>query len=88
MSIIIKLRAIRGIKKFLDKFDIPLNLLNERILNELFLDFAKENKIEGFQPPNSKRYKGSCEPALYNAILIQNNFQAFKKFIENKYNTK
>lgn len=80
-----KLYAIYGIRRFLEKFDISGNIESDYFINKIFVEFLKENNIDGICPNNKKGYKGQFRPCNNNAILIQENFKLFKKWIKDKY---
>ena len=84
MSIVDKLRSLRGIKVFLEKYNYDFN---EKSLNTLFLEFAQTSEWKShFSKNNSKNYKGKDKPHINNAHLISLNcFKEFKQwFIKNK----
>ena len=87
MSIVDKLKSYIGVKNWLDKQNYQYN--KEKDLNILFLDFAKDMTwLKHFSKENSKNYKGSNKPFIYNGWLASCNFQEFKKWynLKNKSN--
>ena len=89
MSVADKVRIIYGIRRFLDKYEIPVNIEKDRNINPIFLSFAKDmNWLDSFKPNNKKGYKGKYEPSLCNAELISANFKDFKNWVNNKYSLK
>lgn len=86
MSISDKVRVIYGIRRFLDKFEIGVNIEKDRNINPIFLEFAKDmNWLEDFVKSNKKNYRGHYEPSLDNALLISANFDKFSNWVNNKY---
>lgn len=86
MSVVNKISAIHGIEKFLRKFNIPVNIGKDKHINQIFLDFAKEmNWLNEFEKQNKKNYKGSYKPSWSNALIIQANFNDFRKYINKNY---
>lgn len=79
MSIVDKLKSYIGVKNWLDKQNYQYN--KEKDLNILFLDFAKDMTwLKHFSKENSKNYKGSNKPFIYNGWIVSCNFQEFKKW--------
>ncbi len=79
MSIVDKLKSYIGVKNWLDKQNYQYN--KEKDLNTLFLDFAKDMTwLKHFSKENSKNYKGSNKPFIYNGWIVSCNFQEFKKW--------
>jgi hypothetical protein len=83
MSVVDKLRGYVGVRNWLDSKKHVYN--KEKELNSLFLEFAKDmNWIEVFAKDNSKKYKGSFKPFIYNGWLCSCNFQMFKNWYKKK----
>ena len=58
MSVADKVRVIYGIRRFLDKYEIDVNIEKDRHINRIFLVFAKDMDTGGdnsqqFQPEES-----------------------------------
>lgn len=86
MSIADKVRAIYGIRRFLDKYEIAGNIENDRHINLIFLEFAKDmGWFESFQHSKKKGYRGHYDSSMDNAPLISANFQDFQKWVKSKY---
>ena len=86
MSVADKVRVIYGIRRFLDKYEIDVNVEKDRNINPIFLDFAKSMGLEDhFKKSNKKGYRGRYEPSLENALLVSANFKEFKIWVGQTY---
>ena len=86
MSVADKVRVIYGIRRFLDKYEIDVNIEKDRNINPIFLDFAKSMGWEdNFKKSNKKGYRGRYEPSLENALLVSANFKEFKIWVGQTY---
>lgn len=87
MSIADKVRVIYGIRRFMDKYEIPVNIEKDRHLNPIFYKFAIDmGWQESFRKSNKKGYRGKYEPSLENAMIISANFNDFKNWMSKNYN--
>ena len=87
MSIADKVRIIYGIRRFMDKYEIPVNIEKDRHLNPIFYKFAIDmGWQENFKKSNNKGYRGKYEPSLENAIIISANFNDFKNWMNKNFN--
>ncbi len=81
MSIVHKLKGLHGVKNYLEKNNCPIDINNDKELNQLFLLFAKDmNKLKEFSKPNKKNYRGSFNPTIHNGYLVSCNFKEFKEW--------
>ena len=86
MSIADKVRVIYGIRRFMNKYEIPVNIEKDRYLNPIFYQFAVDMGWQNsFRKSNSNGYRGKYEPSLANAIIISANFNDFKNWMSNNY---
>ena len=86
MSVADKVRVIYGIRRFLDKYEINVNIEKDRHINPIFLKFAKDmGWSESFKKSNKKGYRGHYEPSLENALLVSANFKEFKLWVGQTY---
>ena len=86
MSVADKVRAIYGIRRFLDKYEIGVNIEKDRNINPIFLEFAKSmGWEEHFKKSNKKGYRGKFEPSLCNAEMVSANFEEFKIWVGRTY---
>jgi hypothetical protein len=53
-------------------------------LNNLLIEFGKENNIKMLKN-NSSKYKGSFSPFFSNSIEVQNNWSLFRAWIFDNY---
>ena len=72
-----------GIRKFLSSkgYDVGGKGKKE---NQIMINFLKENNLPYVKWNN--RYKGLNTANLINAVTIQENFNEFRKYIENELN--
>lgn len=86
MSIADKVYMIYGIRRFLDKYEIDVNIEKDKNINPIFIEFAKSMGWEDhFKKSNKKSYKGKFEPSLYNAEMVSANFEEFRIWIGRTY---
>lgn len=86
MSIADKVRVIYGIRRFMNRYDIQVNIEKDRHLNPIFYKFAIDmGWQESFRKSNKKRYRGKYEPSLENAMIISANFNDFKNWMSKNY---
>ena len=86
MSVADKVRAIYGIRRFLDKYEIDVNIEKDRNINPIFLEFAKSmGWEEHFKKSNKKGYRGKFEPSFCNAEMVSANFEEFKIWVGRTY---
>lgn len=89
MNIQRKLFYHHGIKMFLNKYELPFSIHNEKKLNNLYLDFAKyRGTLKEFTTNNSPNYRGNNKPVINNSLIISDDFDEFKKYINSLYKRK
>ena len=94
MGVYEAIKAGNGVINFLNANESKINIgkpktkshrQQEIHLNNLLIEFGKENNIKMLKN-NSSKYKGSFSPFLSNSIKVQKNWNLFKSWIFNNYN--
>ena len=94
MGVYEAIKAGNGVINFLNANESKINIgkpktkshrQQEIHLNNLLIEFGKENNIKMLRN-NSSKYKGSFSPFLSNSIKVQKNWNLFKSWIFNNYN--
>lgn len=86
MSVADKVRVIYGIRRFLDKYEVEVDIEKDRNINPIFIEFAKSmGWEEHFVKSNKKGYKGKFQPSLCNAEMVSANFEEFRIWVGQTY---
>jgi hypothetical protein len=83
-----KIRAFNGVSNYINRHSIDIGkpkrksfrALDEHI-NNVFIKFGKEHNIP-MTGNNSLRYKGQHSPVMDNAIIVQEHWKLFTKWIK------